>query len=119
MHEIKHTSGAVVAAETQASVTAIDIAVLTQARLCASVIEAASESKVPVATAQKLLESMTAGMSGLVASRLDIVKTVRELTLIQRRSTLNASDFGCPDVVDPTQGSLPVQASPAALDRVA
>lgn len=119
MHQIKHTSGAVVAAETQASVAAIDAAVLTQARLCASVIEAASESNVPVAAAQKLLQSMTAGMSSLVTSRMDVVNTVRELTLIQRKSTLSAADFGCPDVIDPTQGSLPAEAAPRSLDIMA
>ena len=64
MHQIKHSSGAVVAAETQASVAAIDTAVLTQVRLCASVIEAASESKMPVATTQKVLESIAAEMTG-------------------------------------------------------
>lgn len=120
MHEIKHSSGAVVAAETQASVAAIDTAVLTQARLCVSVIEAANDTNAPVVTVQKLLQSMTAGMSGLVASRMDMVNTVRELTLIQRRSTLDASDFGCPDVVDPTQGSLKAEPAPrASLDVMA
>ena len=119
MHQIKHSSGAVVAAETQASVAAIDTAVLTQVRLCASVIEAASESKMPVATTQKVLESMAAGMTCLVASRLDIVNAVRELALIQRSSSLNTTSFGCPDVVDPTQGSLPTEATPASLNIMA
>lgn len=120
MHQIKHTSGAVVAAEAQASVAAIDAAVLTQARLCASVIEAANESNVPVAVAQKLLQSMTAGMSGLVASRMDIVNTVRELTLIQKKSSLKTTSFGCPDVVDPSQASLDAEPAPGpSLDVMA
>jgi hypothetical protein len=97
MHTIKQSSGAVIASDTQASVSALDNAVLAQARLCASIIETAGESKLPVAATQKLLQTMTSGISGLVASRSDIVTAVREINLLQSKSNLKTTSFGCPE----------------------
>lgn len=97
MHKIKESTGAVVAQDTAASISALDAAFVMQARLCATVIEAASESKLPVAATQKLLDSITAGMRGLVASREEVVATVREINLIQSKSSLRVTSYGCPD----------------------
>lgn len=97
MLEIQNATGAVVAADTQASVAALDSAVLTQARLCASVVEGAAQSMLPISATQKLLQAMTDGMSGLVASRMEMVAVVRELTSIQKNSNLNVTSFGCPN----------------------
>ena len=97
MLKINQTSGAVVAAETQTLAAAIDSAMLAQARLCASIIETASESKLPVVATQKLLQSLAANMNGMVASRADFATAVRELNVIQARSNLKAEALGCPN----------------------
>lgn len=101
MHNIKESSANVVAADTQASVTALDQAMLTQSRLFSTVVETAAESKLPVGTAQKLLHNLATSMAGLVASRADMVTAVSQINLIQMRSNLNATAFGCPKVVEP------------------
>jgi hypothetical protein len=97
MHDIKQATGAVVAADTQASVGTLDEAVLAQARLCASVIEAAAASKMPVGATQKLLESMSNGIKGLVTSRSDLVAAVREINMIKMQSNLQETSYGCPN----------------------
>lgn len=105
MHKIKHTAGAVVAQDTLSSVTALDTAFVMQARLCATVVEAAAESKLPVAATQKLLDAITAGMRGLVVSREEVVAAVREINFIQARSNLRETSFGCPDGLYPKAAS--------------
>lgn len=101
MHQIKSSAGAVVAADTQSSVAALDAAFIAQARLCATVVEAATESKLPVGATQKLLDSITAGLRGLVASREEVVVAVREINLIQAKSNLRTVAFGCPNGLYP------------------
>jgi hypothetical protein len=103
---INQTSGTVVAGETQALATAIDSAMLAQARLCASIIETANESKLPVVTTQKLLQSLTANMNGLVTSRAEFATAVRELNVIQARSNLREMATGCPNGLAPMKGSM-------------
>lgn len=106
MHQIKKTAGDVVAQDTLSSVTALDTAFIMQARLCATVVEAAAESKLPVAATQKLLDSITAGMRGLVASREEVVTAVREINFIQARSNLRETSWGCPDGLAPMKASV-------------
>lgn len=106
MHNIKQQVGQVVAADTQASVAALDMAVLMQSRLCSSSIEAASASQLPIAATQGLLESLSAGISGLVESRAKLAVAVRHLNVIQGRSNLRETNFGCPGGVYPIKGSL-------------
>lgn len=101
MHQIKNTAGAVVAADTQSSASALDAAFIAQARLCATVVEAAADSKLPVAATQKLLDSITAGLRGLVASRAEFVTAVREINAIQAQSNLREVSFGCPNGLQP------------------
>jgi hypothetical protein len=96
MHSIKQSSAAVVASDTQDAGAAFDNALLAQARLCASFVEANSEVKLPMATSQRILQSMTDGMSGLVASRDHMTSVVRQLNLVQARSNLQTVSFGCP-----------------------
>lgn len=104
MHNIKYQVGKVVAADTQASIEALDTAVLMQTRLCASTIEAAADSAMPVASTQGLLESLSASINGLVASRSKLVNAVRHINVIQGRSNLRESSFGCPNGVHPLTG---------------
>jgi hypothetical protein len=101
MLNINMNSGFVVAGETQTLAAAIDSAMLAQARLCASIIETANESKLPVLATQKLLQSLSANMSGLVASRSEFATAVRELNVIQARSNLKEMGMGCPNGLRP------------------
>jgi hypothetical protein len=118
MHDIKKATGTVIAADTQASVTALDQAVLSHARLCASIIEAAGESNLPMAVTQKALQSVAAGIGGLVASRTDMVTTVRAMTLIQMQSNLKETSFGCPDFAGPNTGASNNEPAKADYDVI-
>ncbi|KLE34740.1 hypothetical protein [Aurantiacibacter luteus] len=102
MHKIEQAAGQVIAKDTQESVDAVDNAVMSLAHLCASIVEVSKASKMPVGSAQMALASAGEGLSKLIASRAEISATTRELTLIQRRSTLRETAFGCP-------GGVPVE----------
>lgn len=95
-HTIKPAVGGMIAADTQSSVAALDMAVVMQSRLCASVMEAATASRLPINTTQPVLEAMTAGMQSLADSRANMVTAVRQLISIQKCSTLSEEVFGCP-----------------------
>lgn len=117
VHQIRNNAGAVVAQDTLSSVTALDTAFIMQARLCASIIEVAAESKLPVAATQKLLDAITAGMRGLVASRQEVVTAVREINFIQARSNLRETGYGCAGGLAPMgSGTNAPAVSEAALD---
>jgi hypothetical protein len=115
MHEIKHAVGAVVAADTQASITALDQAVAQQSRMCASIIEAAHDSNLAIATTQPLLDAMATGLRGLVDSRASLAKAAREVARIQGRSTLRETSFGCPNGLAPWKLSALDEASDAQV----
>lgn len=99
MHTIREQVGSVVAEDTQSSVAALDVAVLMQSRMCASILEAATDSKLPIGTTQKLLESLADGLRTLVGSRSDLAAAIRELNVIQAKSNLRTTGFGCPNGV--------------------
>jgi hypothetical protein len=90
MLQIKHAVGSVVAADTQSSIEMLDRAVAQQSRMCASVIEAAHDSHLAIATTQPLLES-----------RAYLAKAVREVAAIQAKSNLRETGFGCPNGLYP------------------
>lgn len=102
MFSINRNSGAVVAEDTKASVNAIDAALLSNTRLCATILEASHASGLPINATQKLLQSMASGLNQLVAGRADMVATIRQLNLIQGQSDLSAVSYGCPDATKPT-----------------
>ena len=119
MHSIKQSSAAVVASDTQDAGAAYDAALLAQARLCASFVEANDEVKLPMATSQTILQSMTDGMSGLVASRAHMTSVVRQLNLVQARSNLQTVSFGCPDgLPSPSSASVNMQKPVVVTDPV-
>lgn len=96
MLEIKESIGNLVASDTQSSVVALDTAIVMHSRMCASIVEAAADSRLPIAVTQGVIENLVHGISGLAGSRASMVGAVRELTKIQARSTLEATSFGCP-----------------------
>jgi hypothetical protein len=101
MHTIAKPAGQIIAADTQATVAAIDAAVLTCSRLCGSIIEVSTSSKLPVATAQKALASAANAMVATVQGRDEIAAATRELLKVQRMSNLETTAFGCPDGFPP------------------
>jgi hypothetical protein len=96
MLKIKETTGMVIAEDTRATIKAIDTALLQEARLAGSVIEASDQIGLPMVHSQKLLEGMSRGFEKLVAGRADMLTVVRQLTAIKGRSTLEVVDYGCP-----------------------
>jgi hypothetical protein len=75
----------------------VDDALLSGARMCVSVLEAAHGSKVPAAQSQKVLRSITAGLNAVVEGRGEIVSAVRQLSAIKSRSNFAPEAYGCPE----------------------
>lgn len=96
MHQIDQSAGQVIASDTQASVAAVDQAVLSYSRLCASIIEVSNSANLPVAAGQPALAKIAAGLSALVEGRDLIAGATRDLLKVQRMSNLDVSNFGCP-----------------------
>lgn len=96
MYQFRNGAGAVVAADSQNAIKAVDEALLNGVRMCASIIEATQGSNLPAAQSQRLLQSMTTGISSVVSGRGEIVAAIRQLTEIKGQSNFAAYDFGCP-----------------------
>lgn len=107
MFEIENSSGQVIASDTQKSVNALDQAVMSMAHLCASIVEVSKASGLPVSTPQSALSNAGESLSKLIASRDDIARATRELTAIQRASSLRTVSFGCPDGLPQARASQP------------
>lgn len=97
MLKIEQAAGQVIAADTQASVAAIDAAVLTCSRLCGSIVEVSSASQLPIGLAQRALGAAADAMMAAVQGREGIATATRELLRVQNISTLDTTAFGCPD----------------------
>ncbi len=106
MHRIDKAAGQIIAADTQSSVGAIDKALMSNALLCASIVEVNGAANLPVTTSQSALESMAEGLTNLIQSRGNIADATRELLKIQKASSLRETSFGCPNGLPPKTGSL-------------
>lgn len=118
MYAISKQIGQVVAADSQSSVSSLDSALIAQARMCATVVEASDASHLPMGATQKVLASLTGGMRNLVESRAELLAAVQELTVIQRRSNLRETGFGCPAGPETffTTGRAEAHADPRAAE---
>jgi len=96
MYEFRPGAGAVVAADTQNTISAVDDALLNGVKMCASVIEATQGSNLPATQSQKLLVSLTGGIQSVVQGRGEIVAAIRQLTAIKAGSNFAPENFGCP-----------------------
>lgn len=96
MYSIEQSAGQVIAADTQASVAAIDQAVLSYARLCASIVEVSQSAQLPVSASQPALNKMSAALVSVVEGRELVSGATRELLKVRRNSTLRTVGFGCP-----------------------
>lgn len=101
MHKIELASAKVIASDAKSSVGAIDQAVMTYSRLCASIVEVSSASNLPVTAGQPALAKVAAGLSALVEGRELIAGATRELIKVQQASTVREAAFQCP-------GGLPI-----------
>lgn len=104
MHKIEEGVGGVVAADTRTTMASVDATYVAQARMAASIVEAATASNMPASATQELLEAVTESMTQVVASRTKMIKALGQLQQIQRKSNLREVGFGCP-------GGLPSSAS--------
>lgn len=96
MYTISEKLGHVVAADTQAAVGSINDAIISQSRMCATIVEASIAANLPIGAVQGSLAVMSEGLRDMVANRAGVVKAVRELSAIQRMSNLREVGFGCP-----------------------
>ncbi|KTE16358.1 hypothetical protein ATE76_01390 [Sphingopyxis sp. H093] len=110
MHKIEQGVGSVVAADTRTTMASVDATYLAQARMAASIVEAATASDLPAGATQELLEAVTDSMTQVVAGRTKLIKALSQLQQIQSKSNLREVGFGCP-------GGLPSQASLAAQNE--
>ena len=104
MHQINPSSGKIIAADTQGSVQAVDQAVLSYSRLCASVIEVSGSSRLPISAGQPALTRIAAGLAALIEGRAQIAEATRDLLKVQGASTLKEMAFECPNGLPPIQG---------------
>ena len=112
MDKIEQGVGSVVAADTRMTMRSVDATYLAQARMAASIVEAATASDLPAGATQGILQAVTDSMSQVVAGRTELIKALTELQQLQRKSNLREVGFGCP-------GGLPSQASLVASDKIA
>jgi predicted transcriptional regulator len=96
MQNVEKNIGALVAAESKDAISALDQAIVSKLKLCMTVVEGAAASNIPVASTQKLLQSMSTGLSNIVAGRADMAQTIRVLSSIQKHSNLKTVSYGCP-----------------------
>lgn len=96
MYHISEKLGHVVAADTKSAVGSINDAIISQSRMCATIVEASIAANLPIGAVQSPLAAVSEGLRSLVVSRAGVVQAVRELTEIQRLSNLKEVGFGCP-----------------------
>ena len=113
MLNIQDNIGMLVANETQGALRAIDNALLTELRLCTTLVEAFEEASVPVGPSQKLLQSLANGLNHIVAGRGEMAHTVRALTAIKAGSSLKETGYNCPGETPPLMAAQETQKSSA------
>lgn len=96
MYNISEKLGHVVAADTQGAVGSINDAIVSQSRMCATIMEVSVAANLPIDAVQRSLGAVTEGLRSLVANRAAVAEAVRELSEIQRMSNLKEVGFGCP-----------------------
>jgi hypothetical protein len=101
MFDVQNNTGALIAEETKGALRALDYAILNELRLCTTLMEAFEETQLPIASSQKLLQSMASGINHIVAGRSEMASTVRHLRAIKAGSTLAPVNYNCPEGVPP------------------
>jgi hypothetical protein len=99
MFKIGENAGALIAEETKGALRALDSAILSELRLCTSLVETFEQAHLPIGSSQKLLQSMTSGLSQIIAGRGEMAQTVRELNAIKAASNLAETNYNCPGTI--------------------
>lgn len=87
----------VIASDTQAAFKAIDEALLMQAQLLVTTLQAAKIHPVRIGTSQRLYSSFDQGVQGILESRQAMAKSVVMLRAIARASGTEERLEGCAD----------------------
>ena len=115
MHRIQESAAKVVVGDTQSSVGAINQAVMSYSRLCASIAEVSNACDLPVTAVQPALAKVAAGLTAVVEGREHIANATRELIKIQLNSTLRETSFQCPGGI-PTSGKAIPSTAPTMAE---
>jgi hypothetical protein len=102
MLKIDDNTGALVAAETKVTLRAIDDAILSELRLCTTLVEAFEETQLPVGSSQKLLQSIASGLHHIVTGRGEMAQTIKALNAIKSGSNLQVTNYNCPGQAPPS-----------------
>lgn len=116
MFVIGENAGALIAEETKGALRALDNAILSELRLCTSLVETFEQAQLPVGSSQKLLQSMTSGLSQIIAGRGEMAQTVRELNAIKAASNLAATSYNCPGTIPLATAQSSISAPRACTD---
>jgi hypothetical protein len=96
MIELKNGAGLVVAADVQNAFATLDDALLSEARMMVSVLEATEKASICAGQKQRLLSSLGAGMAATLDGRGHVVSALKELLDIKSQSNLAPVNYGCP-----------------------
>jgi hypothetical protein len=88
-------AGRVMASDITTVFKTTDNALLSSARLAASILEGTEESGMHPRTKQKLLEAMSAGYGKMLEGRKDMVQAHGQMVVIQRQSNIATVGYGC------------------------
>jgi len=102
MTHLAASAGTVIAADMVSAFHATDIALLSNVRMAASVLEGVQGSGMHPRTKQKLLDTMSAGYGKILEGRKEMLHAQAQMVVIQRQSNLEPVDFGCwgaPDAI--------------------
>jgi hypothetical protein len=116
MLKINDNTGSLVAAETKGALRAIDDAILTELRLCTTLVEAFESADIPTGPSQKLLQSMASGLNHIIAGRGEMASAVRTLRAIQSGSNLAETSYNCPGETRPFFANPAVDPANACVD---
>lgn len=114
MLSIQDNIGQLVATETQCALRAIDDAILTELRLCTTLVEAFEATGLPVGPSQKLLQSIASGLNHIVAGRGEMAHAVKTLTAIKSDSSLKETSYNCPGNTQPLLATQEAERSTVA-----
>lgn len=96
MIELKTGAGLVVAGDVRNAFAAVDDALLNQARMYVSILEATKNANIPAGQTQRLLKSLTGSISQVVDGRAQAVDALKQMIDIKEHSNLAPVSYGCP-----------------------
>jgi hypothetical protein len=92
---LTEAAGRVIASDITDVFHSTDLALLSNARLVASVLEGTTKSGMHPRTKQKLLEAMSLGYGKILEGRKAMVQAHSQMVVIQQQSNLATIGYGC------------------------